>query len=69
MESLARDFAEGDRWSCKGIKFEHLDRFGSMPTFTLKGSTKFQTNCGSGITIFYLFLILGAIAYYVYIFY
>lgn len=69
MESITREFAEGDRWSCKGFKFEQIDRFGSMPTFTLKGSTKYQTNCGSAITMFYLQLILASIGYYVYIYY
>lgn len=66
MESITRDFAEADRWSCKGLKFEHLDRFGSMPTFSLKGSTKYQTNCGSGVTIFYIMLLLSAVGYYAY---
>ena len=64
MEELARDFGSGNFCDPSNFKFRILDRFGTMLSFHVRGSTKYQTKFGAFMTLIWLALIILAFVFY-----
>ena len=64
MESIARDFADADRWTCGLGKFRRLDSFGTMYGFHVRGSYHYQTKVGAIFTMIYFCMVLLTFAFY-----
>ena len=64
MESIARDFADADRWTCGLGKFRRLDSFGTMYGFHVRGSYHYQTKVGAIFTMIYFCMVILTFAFY-----
>ena len=64
MESIARDFADADRWTCGFAKMRRLDSFGTMYGFHVRGSSKYQTKVGAVFTMIYFLMVILTFAFY-----
>ena len=64
METIVKNFIEIDRYKDQKCKFSHLDTFGSMLRFHIRGSYEYQTKVGSVFTLLFYFLVICAFVYY-----
>ena len=65
MEKIIRNISEFDRQSHSKFKFRHLDKFGTMLNFHIKGVSRYQTPIGSIFTLSFYLLVVLAFFYYV----
>ena len=64
METVIQNLTEIDNYGDKKFKFSHLDKFGTMLRFHVKGSYAYQTKIGSIFTLLYYLLVMSAFMYY-----
>ena len=65
MESIARDFADADKWSCNSFKMRSLDKFGTMYGFHVRGAPHYQTKVGAIFTMIYFALVIATFGFYI----